>query len=221
MQCLLTGQAGVWQVASQLALRGLNPYFPGVDLGCDLLVEGRIRLQVKAASLRKHERVYPEGAYHFKFWQAAIVTGSNTIRRRGQRDYSTCVDYVVLWGVDENRFWIVPASLLAHTSGIVVGPRGFYQRQDFAEARTLRAAGLSQQEIADRLGISQVAVSYQLRGGRTKQPKRTVAAQVRELENRWDLIMGALATLTEANAVAGPAPAPARAGVEPVRLSEG
>ncbi len=202
MQCLLTGQAGVWQVASQLALRGLNPYFPGVDLGCDLLVEGRIRLQVKAASLRKHARVYPDGAYHFKFWQAAIVTGAKNIRRRGQRDYSAVADFIVLWGVDENRFWIVPASLLARTSGLVVGPRGFYQRQDFAEAKTLRAAGLSQQEIATRLGISQVAVSYQLRGGRVKQPKQTVAAQVRGLEDRWDLIPGALGLVHELKAIA-------------------
>lgn len=214
MQNLLTGQAGVWQVASQLALRGLNPYFPGVDLGCDLLAEGRIRLQVKAASLRKHVKVYPDGAYWFKFWQSAIATGENNVRRRGQRDYSACVDFLILWGVNENRFWIVPAPLVAKSSGVIVGPSGFYQRQDFTEARALRATGLSQQEIADRLGISQVAVSYQLRGGCTTQPKRTIAAQVRELENRWDLITGALATLTEATAVVAQSPAPVMAPTE-------
>ncbi len=199
MQNLLTGQAGVWQVASQLALRGLNPYFPGVDLGCDLLAEGRVRLQVKAASLRTHTRVYPDGAYYFKFWQSSIVTGARNIRRRGQRDYTNCADFMMLWGVNENRFWVVPTALVARTSGLVLGPRGFHQRQDFVDARALRATGLTQQEIGNRLGISQVAVSYQLRGGRTRLPRQTVGAQVRQLEDRWDLIIGALATLREAN----------------------
>lgn len=116
----LVGQAGVWQVASQLALRGLNPHFPGVDFGYDLMVENGIRIQVKAASLRHNARVYPEGAYWFKFWQSNILSGNNNVRIRGARDYSKVSDFLVLWGVTENRFWIVPSSLLAQTQSVVI-----------------------------------------------------------------------------------------------------
>lgn len=194
---LLTGQAGVWQVASQLALRGLHPHFPGVDFGYDLLVDRGIRIQVKSARLRKQRTVYPDGAYWFKFWRTPVATRT-AVRFRGAYDYSKVSDFVILWGIDEHRFWVVPSLLLAKTQCFIVGPQGFYKRQEFVQTKNLAAMGLSTPEIAARLGLTRQAVHYHLRGGRKRLPKRTVSAQVRECEDRWDLITGAVATLSEA-----------------------
>ncbi len=188
-QSVLLGQAGVWRVASKLAVLGINPLFPGIDHGYDLSTESGCRIQVKTTGLRKN-RVYPEGAYWFKFWQSNILGSANTIRKRGARDYSLCSDMMVLWGRDEDRFWIFPSPVLATTQCLTVGPKGFYQRYEFAEAKRLSADGLSQQEIADKLGISQPGVSYQLRGGRAKQPAETMSAKARRYyEDRWCLVI--------------------------------
>lgn len=189
------------------------------DHGVDLYA-GPIRVQVKSAYLR-YNKVYPQGAYWVKLTHGSIVTGNNTIRKRGGRQFSHQCDFVVFMGVDEQRFWIVPAAFLDRTTlvTLALGPEGFYKRGDFKEAKELRAQGLTQQEIGDRLGISQVAVSYQLRGGNKTLPKRTMSGIVREHENKWDLITGALATLNEANlAVADAASQSARTGVEPARI---
>lgn len=161
---------------------------PGVDIGADLYAVNGCRIQVKTAKLRKNS-AYPEGAYWFKFWQSNVLAGNNTIRKRGARDYSLCTDMMVLWGRDEDRFWVFPSALIASTQCLTLGPKGFYQREEFSEAKRLREQGLTQQEIGAQLGISQAAVSYQLRGGRTKQPTQTTAAKARSFEGRWDLIV--------------------------------
>ena len=192
----LVGQAGVWAVAAQLAVRGLHVHFPGVDYGYDLMVDGGIRIQVKTSRLlsRASRKNGPDG-YSFKFWSAA-----RSNRGAQKRDYSKVCHFVVLWGIDENRFWIAPAELVANTAGVLLGPPGFYQRKEFADTKALFKAGVSKNEIAARLGITVQAVDYHLRGGRTRQPRRTVGMEMRELEGRWDLITGALATLHDANA---------------------
>lgn len=117
------GQAAVLRVAAELGFRGASIAFPAVDdAGVDLVVLPGVRVQVKSAYLRKHHRVYPEGAYWFKFVSGPIVTGNNTIKRRGPRQFSHQCDVIVLMGIDESRFWIVPAALLDGKSLCVVGP---------------------------------------------------------------------------------------------------
>lgn len=103
----LQGQAGVWAVASQLALRGHVPCFPGVDYGFDLVMDNGLRLQVKTSSLRTHPG-YPSGAYAFDFRQSFRQHSLKRNSTRYYRDYSKIADFAILWGVDENRFWIVP-----------------------------------------------------------------------------------------------------------------
>lgn len=185
VQNLLQGQAGVWRVAAELALRGLHPLFPGVDYGYDLMVEPNIRVQVKAARLRLNSKVYTQGAYWFKFWQAPIVSGNNTIRRRGPQVFSEKCDFVILHGVDQNRYWIVPAQILDGKSLCVVGP--------------------------------DAVASDHPRGVTTG--RFALVRQIRECEGRWDYLTGALATLAEAHAVAGPVSTPAAVGVEPTVIS--
>lgn len=162
----------MWQVASQLALRGLNPHFPGVDFGYDLMVENGVRIQVKASSLRHNARVYPDGAYWFKFWQSKILSGNNNVRVRGARDYSKVSDFLVLWGVTENRFWIVPSSLLASTQSAVIPARVIQMKSERLEtvaAKIRRLEGdweqiislVSQKEfgVASAAPVDETAVS--------------------------------------------------------------
>lgn len=120
---VMQGQAAVYRVASELMLRGWPVAVPCVDdRGVDLVVLPSVRVQVKSAYLRHHHRVYPQGAYWFKFVQGPIVTGGNTIRKRGPRQFSAECDFVILVGIDQGRFWIVPAPLLDGRSMCAVGP---------------------------------------------------------------------------------------------------
>src|SRR5437867_747185 len=122
-QNLLQGQAGVYQVASQLCLRGYNPMFPCVDHGADLVLEGGVRLQVKAGKLR-YSKVYPQGAYWFHIERSRLINR----RQIGVKidDWTVICDFAVFWGIDENRFWIVPAPELNGHVCLVLGPKLAY-----------------------------------------------------------------------------------------------
>jgi hypothetical protein len=105
----LQGQAAVWQVASQLALRGHVPFFPGIDQGSDLWLENGLRLQIKCATLRVIKgQNYPEGAYGFQLRRNVWMSNEKKTRRSSLRPYSEVADFFVLWGIDENRFFILP-----------------------------------------------------------------------------------------------------------------
>lgn len=126
---ILQGQAGVWQVASQLALREHTPLFPGADLGYDLQMENGLRLQVKTANLRIVNGVnYPCGAYCFALRRGAWLTNEKRYTRSSLRGYSDVADFFVLWGIDENRFFIVPTSFTG--KAIWFGRRGFTSKSN-------------------------------------------------------------------------------------------
>lgn len=94
----LLGQAGVLRASSELLLRGVETYFPSVDLGCDLrtLTAG---IQVKSA----HLTVQAEGRNYYFF----------LLDKGRERKAETQPDLHILWGVDEDRFWIVPSPFVA------------------------------------------------------------------------------------------------------------
>lgn len=106
----LQGQAGVWAVAAQLAIRGHIPSFPGVDYGFDLMIENGIRIQVKSSRLVGKKRgkygVYP--AYCFNIRKTSVNYEKRA--RSVSRDWTKVTDFFVLWGIDDNRFWIVPTA---------------------------------------------------------------------------------------------------------------
>ena len=111
------GQAGVYRVASELALRGIGVYFPSVDIGVDLMTERGLRLQVKTATLR--ERKQGIGYFIGFGWNQK---GSAQKPQRRPRSYSEEVDLIIIWGVDENRFWIAPSKLFDGHSGLLLRP---------------------------------------------------------------------------------------------------
>ena len=106
------GQAGVYAASSQLLLAGNNILFPSVDEGYDLMLENGLRIQVKAARLIfQNAPMYKEGVYSFNlrrdFWDPEIKRISTT----KFRTYKDIADFFVLWGIDEDRFWIIPTSI--------------------------------------------------------------------------------------------------------------
>jgi hypothetical protein len=202
--------AGVWRVAAELALRGIHPHFPGVDYGYDLIVDGGVRIQVKCAhlSMRKGQ-AYKGGAYWFKLAKQPIVVGTNSIKKRLRQVFSEKNDFVVLWGIEQDRFWVVPAATLDNHQLVVVGPDVAYKRLDQERIVALYESGHTQQEIADMMGVHQYTISERLRG-KWVVPKRAISEQVRNCENRWDLIEGCIQSLTEAESIPGVAEAEAQ-----------
>lgn len=115
----LKGQAGVYAVAAQLCLLGHVPYFPAVDHGVDLVMDNGLRLQVKVACLTYPNcgRIngssgnYLGGAYGFNLRRGVWEKKNNRMSRTESRRYEGVADFFALWGIDENRFWIVPTSV--------------------------------------------------------------------------------------------------------------
>ena len=199
----LQGQAGVYRVASELLLRGFNPQFPAVDCGYDLSVEGGVRVQVKSGHLRMNSKVYPQGAYWFKLTRGPVAQGNHRVRRRAPRVFSQECDFVVFWGIEQQRFWIVPSAVLDNKSLVVLGPDIGWKSGELEEIRRLHGEGLRQEDIAERLGMSQMTVSRRLRGLFTEPcESRSLTYQVRQGEGRWDLIESYVDLLTGAVAAA-------------------
>lgn len=151
----LQGQAGVWATAAQLALRGHVPFFPGVDYGYDLLLDNGVRLQVKTARLfstfGKRDR-HPQGAYGFD--TRCCKVGSDGKMRRVLRDYSTVADFFVLWGIDENRFWIVPCNELKG-SAVIASRAKVYDGPQYAKVRQRNAAWEDNWDSLDVASVTQ------------------------------------------------------------------
>jgi hypothetical protein len=109
----LIGQAGVYAAASQLALCGHNILFPGVDEGYDLVLGNGLKIQVKCARLIfQNTAMYREGVYAFDL-RRAIYDPKTANHQSTQkfRSYQSVADFFVLWGIDEDRFWIIPTSI--------------------------------------------------------------------------------------------------------------
>ncbi len=118
----------MYAVASHLCLRGYIPLEPSVDFGVDLMLDNGLRLQVKVAHLTYPDRMpkqkgnfgirggsilggYRGGAYGFNLRRGVWDRSSNRWKRNESGTYHGVADFFVLWGIDENRFWIVPTSV--------------------------------------------------------------------------------------------------------------
>ena len=108
----LRGQAAVWRVASELAMRGHIPLFPGLDVGYDLQIDNGLRLQVKSGTLvYRHPAGFKANVgYSFNLRRGAWDNATKQYNGRKRRTYAEVADFFVLWGVEENRFFIVPTS---------------------------------------------------------------------------------------------------------------
>lgn len=119
--CRYLGQAGVYRVASELSLRQISVYFPSVDVGVDLITSTGKRLQVKTATIRNRVSQPHLGlGYYLSFGWEQHGNKQRAVRRG--RTYSSEVDLFVIWGVDEDRFWICPASIFDGGQGMLLRP---------------------------------------------------------------------------------------------------
>lgn len=108
VNALAVGAAGEYRVASELLLRGLMPMIAAVDTGVDIVLQNGPTIQVKT---NMRPRIQRGGArnYAFRFVTFSRVQGH---RQRMLADYAVC------WGVEDDAFWIIPASAIGDRSMI-------------------------------------------------------------------------------------------------------
>lgn len=165
--------------------------FPSVDHGYDLEVEGGVRIQVKSAHL-SFNRPYKYGAYMFRLRQS--VYG----RYDRKPVFSDKNHFVVLWGIEENRFWIVPAHLLDGKGGVGVGPKVSYVSVNIEDARTMIESGSPIEDVAAKYECSVATIKRRLKGLYTKT-SRGFCIELRSFEDKWNQIPDFLNTLREAD----------------------
>jgi len=190
------GQAGVYQVLAELILRGFRPYIPSTDMGVDILLEQGVRIQVKTTMRPSTHHRLREGTFSFSLAPARRVGANNTVRLVPPRIFSDGCDFVVLWAIEPQRFWVVPAAVLDHRHTATISPVRQWRDFDSAQVDVLKAQGMTIAQIAQHLGVAAKTVT---RRQTTFQLLKRKDANLQSYENRWDLITGMLATLTEAN----------------------
>ena len=99
---LLVGEAGRLRVASELLRRGHRVLLPCIDDGVDLYTEDGIGIQVKSSSLGGNY-------YTFLFRSWKMIRGRKTQK---YPHLDKRVDCVVLWGLDDDILWVLPASVV-------------------------------------------------------------------------------------------------------------
>lgn len=176
---MMIGQAAAFRVASELLFRGHVPSFPSVDTGCDILLDNGIRIQVRAKNLQAH-RSYADGFYQFS-------TEKHDYKgKRVARNWELVVDFFIFWGINEDRYFIVPVSEC--TKNFAIQPNGKTKACVSVEAmRMLRDKGLTYQQIAEQLGVTDMTVIRNLR----KPSKLNSPGGNRHLtqfEGRWELL---------------------------------
>ncbi len=187
------GKAGEFAVASQLLIRGIPVHFPAVDTGVDLIAGERIRIQIKSG--HKYE-----GRKGYTFAMSSLVPSAKTGTYRTKfRDWSKATDFMIFWGIDENRFWIVPSHVFREgrpVQTLLLGAPSRHWTINGDEVRALLKTGITQREAADRLGISEMSVSKVARGlGATSQ--RSVCVDANKYEGAWHEIIAAIGLVTQ------------------------
>ena len=113
------GRAGELRVASELFLRGFRPSLSLDNDEVDLILDNGFRIQVKSASLNKRAAF----SFNFKGWKRIGE------KRRQVRHELKKVDFIILWGIDEDLFLIFPKSELQNRTSITVPGAGPKQNQ--------------------------------------------------------------------------------------------
>jgi hypothetical protein len=174
---LMIGQAGVFRVASALLLKGHVPSFPSVDTGVDILLDNGLRIQVKSRNMQTTHPSYPLGFYNFS------VKENN---RDVVRDWTKIVDFIVFWGINEDRYFIVPAS--EAVQNFTISPKDATKYcVDVDAMRVLRDKGMTYQEIAEQFGINDMTVARNLaKRSKLNSPKGN--RHLASYEDHWDLL---------------------------------
>ena len=189
----LTGKAGEHVVTGQLMLRGVNVYWPSVDRGCDLLTESGCRIQVKTShmcSTPKALAIHGEGSYFFPLPRTRrIAVSDNKARTIAKPLFVENCDVVVFWGVETNRFWVVPAELCDRVQAFVLGPSNERRFSGSIEdLREMSRLGYSHQKIADHYNMDRAQVTTYINDTDRMEVKASTVSLARACENAWQNI---------------------------------
>lgn len=189
----MIGKAGEYAVASELMFRGVNVFWPSVDSGYDLLTESGCRIQVKSAHMRVTPSVlsaYREGVYSFHFPKLRrLATSGGEVRTTVRPLLSTRCDVIVLMGIEQHRYWIVPSPQLDPVHCIFMGPKNARAfDSDMPNIREMDKLGFSKAEIGRQYKMSAEAIGYRLRASEQHSPN-SAACSVRNCEDAWDNIL--------------------------------
>lgn len=187
------GEASVLATEINLIYRGYKVFKPSIDDGVDLaIIHGTqvARLQVKCSSLISKTRGEGEAMTYYEFSLTSVRAkyGSESGVEIRTRKFSDEVDFVVLHGVDEDKYWIVPATLLDGRKSATIYSVGRSRPDiDWDDVRTRRESGETLRQIGESIGLSASAVMERLRGT-TKEAGTKIVNQLRSYENDWDSI---------------------------------
>lgn len=176
----------MYRVLSELILRGHSPYIPiADDHGVDILLPTGIRIQVKTANLitrkLKHQRGVTESTrYRLSLGWTRVGAKQKAVKRK--RKYSDECDYFVIFGVQENRFWIVPSFIMDNRTRLDLGTRPTVSSE---QVKAMLDSGKGVLETAAALGVSRGTVWYRKHGD-LKRGSWTRA--VRQCEDQWEFL---------------------------------
>lgn len=191
------GQAGVYRVLSELIFRGHAPYTPTADdHGVDILLPTGIRIQVKTANLitrkLKHQRGISEST-RYRLSLGWTTVGAKRAHVKRKRKYSEECDYFVIFGVQENRFWIVPSFIMDGHTCLELGKRPAVSSE---QVKAMLDSGKGVLETAAALGVSRGTVWYRKHGD---LKRGSWVRGVRQCEDRWDFLNAPPAELVQEN----------------------
>lgn len=181
------GEQGCLLVLAELVRRGLRPYRPVVDdHGVDIMLYNGTHIQVKSANLTSHRNHTKSQVYQFTCSQKAYGPGARQRASKAvRRVFGNVCDFVILVGLNEKRFWIVPAEFadsLGGSTGFTVGPRAM---PSLHEVKALRGKGKSYEDIATSMNCSVWSIWDRDKNG---ERKGKITRIVRSYEDRWNLI---------------------------------
>lgn len=184
------GEASVLAAGVHLLYQGYTVHKPLVDDdGVDLsILKGTkaARIQVKCSS-RLDKKKHGGTVSCYEFTLAAVRASSNGIETR-LRKFSDQVEFVILHGVDEDKYWIVPSAMLDGKKSVIIYSTSRSKLDiDWESIKVRREAGETFQSLGDSVGLSASAVLERLRGT-TKDAGTFMANQLRACENAWHLI---------------------------------
>ena len=191
IRAIYTGKAGEHVVAAQLLLRELNVWLPAYDDGVDLIAENGCRIQVKTARMTAGGDRYTRGIYFYPLAVARHMAVSNSrVEMRMRAPFHEYCDIVVFYGVDENRFWIVPARMLIDVTGLGLGAAEKKRfTGDLTHMREMKSLGYSEYKIGKEYGLQPQQVKQLLADPDRLVVEETVTAQVRRCENAWEHVL--------------------------------
>lgn len=117
------GKAGELRVRAELILQGFSPAVCDQDDGVDIiLADNGKKLQVKTSIRPSHSPTNYSYKYSFAVRRAQFRNAGNGAyeKRYTKKSYAGIADYLVLWCVEHNLFYIIPENQIGEKISIII-----------------------------------------------------------------------------------------------------